>query len=159
MRVILIDANNQKIFAMNIKDDLPSLQALVGGHIEAAMGLPQGHVLYVDEDGLYKPQRWFFRMGDYERPFAGNGVIVGPEKYDRHGDYVGTADATIVPKDGVVRFMSRHEVDAWAKATASEPESYITDLDTGETEVIAYRGQLWGDMPRPESDDKNNSNK
>lgn len=155
--VIHIDANNQRIRMVRIpaSNNLPDLQQLVGGLLTVGCRMPDDHVLFVDDEGLFKPQAWFFRLLGMDRPFAGNGVIVGPERYDDNGDYQGTEDVPPLWLPYVrraVEFLPRARVDAWAKANASDAEIAITNLDTGETEVIAYRGKVWGDMPKPKED-------
>lgn len=156
-RVLYINANRQSI-TMTHAAGLSALQALVGGSIQIGCRLPDDHVLFVDEEGLFKPQRWFFRLRGLDTPFAGNGVIVGPEKYNRAGDYLGNRDVSLHWLPAVVEFtefLNRAYIDSWAKATASEPEMAIQNMDTGEVEVIAYRGSVWGNMPRPEDESGN----
>ena len=154
--VIHIDTNNQRIRIVRIPahNNLPDLQRLVGGYICTACHMEGDHTLFVDDEGLFKPQAWFFRLRGQDRPLAGNGVIVGPERYDGNGDYLGTEDVApwLLPAvRTVVEFLTREQIDAWAKANASDPEISFTNLDTGETEVIAYRGKVWGDMPKPDT--------
>lgn len=151
-RVLHIDANNQRV-RMTQSNGLADLQRLVGGSITIACHLADEYVLFVDDEGLFKPQQWFFRLFGQERPYAGNGVIVGPERYDDEGEYVGSDDVPLYWLHAVcdaVEFLDRAYIDSWVKATASEPEMTITNMDTGEVEVIACRGSVWGDMPRPE---------
>lgn len=153
--VIHIDANNQQIRMARIPADnnLDDLHRLVGGLLTVGCRMQDDHVLFVDDEGLFKPQAWFFRLRGRDQLYAGNGVIVGPERYDHNGDYLGTDDVPLIWLYAMrlsVEFVSRVQADAWAKANASEPEISITNLDTGETEVIAYRGKLWGDMPKPQ---------
>lgn len=60
---------------------LEDLQTLVGGYIECAYRYPNGDVLYVDEEGLFKQvDHWFAIPERTDQPFAGNGVLVGPER-------------------------------------------------------------------------------
>lgn len=153
---IFIDANNQQVCSVRLgKNTLPDLQRLVGGYIEIGLRFADDVVLFVDEEGLFKPQRWFFRIAGIERPFAGNGVIVGPERYDATGDYIGTESLPLscLPRvRRIVSFLSRAQADAWAKANASEPEVMFSNMDTGETEIISTTGQLWGAMPPPDKE-------
>lgn len=159
--VLHIDANNQLVRLVRIPSgegkSLAALQALVGGSIAMGCRMQDEHVLFVDDEGLFKPQAWFFRFRGMEQIFAGNGVIVGPERYDHTGEYTGTDDVAahwLPAVRRVTEFLPRSYVDAWAKANASEPEIAFTNMDTGKTEVLATRGQVWGDMPRPEEDTK-----
>jgi hypothetical protein len=44
-------------------------------------------VIYVDEEGLLKPQRMFFTVRGGHQPFAGSGVLVGREKPGKSDTY------------------------------------------------------------------------
>ena len=136
---------------------LEGLKELVGGYIEILPAqLPNGQVIFVDEEGLFKPQRHFFMFKGYDQPIAGNGVLVGREINDR-GD---TAVPSITPKAlaPFIRWLTRVQVDAWAKANASEPFATITMIDPdgtmGEPEIIARVGSLFRDMPRPRDEEE-----
>ena len=57
------------------------MQRFVGGDIEVAFQWGNGDVLYVDEEGLLKPQEHWFAVPVErpDQPFAGNGLVVGRE--------------------------------------------------------------------------------
>lgn len=58
------------------------LQKLVGGYFEV-VELGNKDALFVDEEGLLKPQKYAFRFlppDFHPQPFVGNGVIVGTKK-------------------------------------------------------------------------------
>lgn len=148
MRAILIDVNRQEVREVNVTGKLASIQRAIdpdGCYIELGLRLPDDHVLYVDEEGLHKPTRGFFRFLGLDRPFAGNGLILGS-----HGPAEASATVPLAVIARAVRFLTRPQVDAWAKATASDPEIYI-ETEEG-IEVIATRGQVWGDMPSVEEE-------
>jgi len=154
MRVIVIDSNRQEVREAEVSSNAADLRELVGGWLTIApVQWPGEHVLFVDDEGLFKPQKWFFRLAGNERPFAGNGVLVGPEKYNDEGDYIGTEDVAFTAAQiaRVVTFVSRAQADAWAKATAHEAESTLTA--GGVTTVLATRGQVWNNMPKPEEEE------
>ena len=67
-------------------------------------------MLFVDDDGLFKPKDGFFRIAGVEQPLAGNGVLVGRELYDEKGEYLGTAPpaTTLAELTAMVRFLGRH---------------------------------------------------
>jgi hypothetical protein len=137
---------------------LKDMQQLVGGHIEGAWMSPADDVLYVDEEGLLKPQEHFFIcLGRPDRqPLAGNGLFVGREILDRDGEWIGTADPSISIKafTPFVQFVSRAYVDAWGKANASEPSqqfAYIEETDEGNrlvVETMRTWGQVISGLPR-----------
>jgi hypothetical protein len=154
MKAILIDSAAREIREVEYKDST-HLRELVGGWIErVSLGLPNGDELFVDEEGMFKPQSAFFMIHGHYMPIAGNGVIVGPEVYDEDGEYVRTDPPGCSPRSlaQFVRFMDRVQFDAWTKANASEPAvtfSTIAPDGSLETEIITRVGTLFGDVPRP----------
>lgn len=81
MRAIHINAVDHTVDEITVPDtdQLAELQRLVGGYIEVAHRFPNGDILYVDEEGLFKDPTHFFAVSGAHQPFAGNGVILGPE--------------------------------------------------------------------------------
>lgn len=159
MKALLIDSAAREIRAVEY-EDYKDLQRFVGGLISTARSWDTGDVLFVDDEGLFKAQRHFFRIKGYEQPLPGNGVVVGPERYDDDGEYLGTDEPRISPGalKAEVRFLSREQADAWAKGNASEPSATVTFIgDDGKphTEVISRYGELFGDMPQPEGESGN----
>lgn len=152
----LIDVASREIRAVELSE-LKDYQKAVGGPIEIAWQWDAGDVCYVDEEGLFKPQRHFFRLagrGDY--PYAGNGVVVGREMSDDDGEYIGLADTTVTLAhlESIVTFVTREQADAWAKGNASEPAITFSYVENGRvvTEVLGRMGGLFADMPRPEEE-------
>jgi hypothetical protein len=78
VRAILIDPIRRTVQPHLIDGGLESLQSAVGGTIAWGTQLKTGDVLYVDDEGLLKPDPSFFALG--RRIFAGCGLLVGPEK-------------------------------------------------------------------------------
>jgi len=89
---------------------LGDLHKLLDGHIEVAYLWSNGDCLYVDEEGLLKPNEHFFAIPTLrsDQAFAGSGVIVGREI----NDTANTAPPTITAAEllGLVEFMDRREV-------------------------------------------------
>ena len=78
MKAYLIDSESRTVTEIEYKRG--ELQKLVGGWIETACVWDSGDVLYVDEEGLLKDPRFFFRIPERpDQPLAGNGVLVGRE--------------------------------------------------------------------------------
>ena len=131
---------------------LADLQRMVGGSISGARSWDSGEVLFVDDEGLFKPKGGFFRIEGIEQPLAGNRVLVGRDRYDREGEYLDSADpiVTVADLSAIVRFLSRAEADAWAKANASEPASVAIFVDQDGTtgrRVLGRFGALFAQMP------------
>jgi hypothetical protein len=77
MRAIIINSKEQTITEANVDGSLKTLQQIVGGLIDAvSAGLPEGHVCYVNDEGLLNNPEHFFMFKDGHQPLAGNGVIV-----------------------------------------------------------------------------------
>lgn len=159
-KAILIDAANREIREIEYSGtygDPRSLQNIIGGYIELAWTFDNGDVLFVDEEGMFKPQRHFFRLSGYPngRPFAGSGVIVGSEQYNKHGDYLHTdPPASKIPNlSRMVTFLDRAQADSWARGNASEPECVI--YANGERTVITRTRDVWGAMPQPQTEGEN----
>jgi hypothetical protein len=154
-RAILIDATTRelRVVACNGAEDI---RALLGGWLEAACQLPSGDVLYVDEEGLLKPQTGGFLFAlRPDQPLMGHGVLVGPELTNDEGEYIGDADVRtpIVLLRRLVRFVDRAYIDAWGRANASEPAASVTTLGPDgepETTALGRWGQTIADMPKPE---------
>lgn len=108
MRTIVIDAINRTVHEEDPeKIDLDYLYKAAGCNIVEVVNLPNGDDLYVDEEGLLKPQEHFFFYEGTHQPMAGNGVICGFNHED------GAAIGTDLPLKEVlekVRFMSREDV-------------------------------------------------
>lgn len=87
MRAIFIDSTARTIEEIELPEGeaehLAELQKRVGGYIELATQFPNGDTLFVDEEGLFKENQQFFVIIGGHQPFAGNGVIVGPEVDER----------------------------------------------------------------------------
>ena len=99
MRALLVDSAKQEIREVEYESTEAkgtTLQQHIGGYIETAYAWPNGDILFVDEEGLFKAQKHFFRIGERpDQPFAGHGIVVGPERLDEDGEYLGT-DAPII---------------------------------------------------------------
>lgn len=76
----LIDAANKTITATSYLG-LSGLQTLIGGYIETAYMWENGDVLFVDEEGLLKPEDKgrFMIFERSDQVLMGNGVLVGRE--------------------------------------------------------------------------------
>jgi hypothetical protein len=160
MKGYLIDSTQREIreveYVTQPMESPLSLQSHIGGYIEVAHGWENGDVLFVDEEGLLKPQLYFFRIDvRQDQPFAGNGVVVGRERTNpATGDYLGTDDPVISLEAlrAAVTWLTRDQVDAWAKGNASEPASAIYFPDENGNlvgEVTGHIGELYAAIPKP----------
>lgn len=90
---IWINSRGMKVEPVELPDNrhedaqLAALQKLVGGFIESVY-LPNGDILFVDEDGHRHDTGHWFRL-DGLQPMLGNGVIVG-----RHDPHLANAHST-----------------------------------------------------------------
>jgi uncharacterized protein DUF3846 len=95
MKAILIDVTARMISTVEYTG-AEDLRKLVGGWLEIGRAWPNEDVLYVDEEGLMKQTPGFFMIVGNAQPLAGNGVIVGRERFDDEGLYLGTDDPRIM---------------------------------------------------------------
>lgn len=154
-QAILIDAAARTITAVEYEPSklLQFLQAAVGGYIEVAASWTDGDVLFVNEEGLLRPTAHWFKLSGKDQPLNGNGIVVGPElEPDDDGVELGNAPPgiTVDALSALVRFMSAHEVSAWAKANASDPAasmSFWNDDGTVETTALGSVGALFDVAP------------
>jgi hypothetical protein len=115
MRVIFIDAEKRTVEDRHIdvkttRECLDAYYALIGNGcdtIEIATYLEKDDVVFVDEEGLLKQNEHFFDIGAHQ-PFAGNGVIVGPEV----GEFATDVQISVEEVRRRVKFMSRTELRA-----------------------------------------------
>lgn len=84
MRYILINPATETVSEVEHDGqvDWRVIQIALGDKpIEAAGTLPNGDILWVDEEGLLSGPNHFFHMGKVnQQPLAGRGVITGPEE-------------------------------------------------------------------------------
>lgn len=154
----LIDAAAREVREVEYRN-VQDLQSFVCGSISLAHVFPGGEVLFVDDEGLFKPQTAFFRVlsSGNPQPLAGNGVCTGREVYGRDGEYLGTEapGMALEALERDIQWLTRAQADAWAKGNASEPACAVYDLwhdGSIRGEVLTTFGALWAEMPRPEEE-------
>ena len=105
-KAILIDVYNRTITEVNV-EGLKGLQNCVGGYIETAHHDGDNDI-FVNEEGLFLPNRCWFNYEGGHQPFSGNGIMVG-SNYD--GD---TVDCTMTVEEVTkkVKFLTEAEVRA-----------------------------------------------
>jgi len=110
-KALWINSSTQQITSVEC-NGLVDMRKYVGGSICFAMSWITGDVLYVDDEGLLKPQDSFFMLTDGQQPLAGNGIIVGPEVEDEEKWW--TEDVIITIKELKVTWMNRNDAWNWA---------------------------------------------
>ena len=155
MKAYLIDSTAREIREVEYhQNQKPTLQDHVGGYIELAYNWSTGEVCYVDEEGLFKPQTGgYWLKGRPDQPMVGNGIVVGAENVNEEGDFLGTLPPSITIEQlrREVRFITRAEIDAWAKGNRSPGVAFTNFGNDGvaTTEVIATMEQVFSEMPKP----------
>jgi len=113
MQAILIDVARRTITEVEYDGQLETIYKLVGCEmVEAPTVEKNGDSVFVDEEGLFKPQPYWFLYDGYPQPLAGNGLLLGLNR--RNGESISpkTPLETVKSK---VRFMSYNEVKAYAR--------------------------------------------
>lgn len=80
MRAYLINPEVKEITEVDYTGNYKNIYE----HIQADMfeGIPveaTGDTIFVDEEGLLKPQEHFFKLSTYHQPVAGRGLVLGLE--------------------------------------------------------------------------------
>jgi len=130
MRAIWINSERRTLHEVDYVD-YKELGRAVGGHIACAWRFENGDVCYVDDEGLMKSPRHFFRILERPdgQPLAGNGILTGRDGYTSEG-----AETTLDPVTTIdelrskIMWMDRTQVASWGKANASEPAVTFTSL-------------------------------
>lgn len=100
--IFKIDPSNKErpLQCIKVKDELKSLQEIVGGYIELGYHMPNSDIytkesgvksfdLYVNEEGLLTKPDYFFQIEHGDRitiPFAGRACIVGTDSEGNNVD-------------------------------------------------------------------------
>jgi hypothetical protein len=109
MRAILIDSEIRQVRQVDVSG-LEDMQRFVGGSITTANVWEEtGDYCFVDDEGLLKPNEYFFFIRGCAQPFAGNGLIVGPE--DLEGNQLPVGQSLEKIQSQIV-FLSRSDVRA-----------------------------------------------
>lgn len=78
MKAILIDPFACTVTSVTLEPSLGAYYAALGcSMIEAATYINGRHVLYVDEEGLFRRDQRYFLFNGVGQPLAGRGLIVG----------------------------------------------------------------------------------
>lgn len=81
MKAILINANERKVVAVDVKPDpnrsLDGLRALIGCEWVQPVVISETLTLWLDEEGRLKLPKPGFRLQDIPADFAGNGALLG----------------------------------------------------------------------------------
>jgi hypothetical protein len=107
-RINVKDRKFSEVQIGNYKDIYPHLGECVS--LFQCVNVGKGDALYVDEEGLLKPQEHFFMYKGYPQPLAGNALLIG----------TGSKGESRAPKMSLealkknILFMDRNDVGLWA---------------------------------------------
>ena len=77
IRIIVIDPHLRTISEGMIEPTLQGMQHAIGDHYIEAVYIDNNDIMYVDEEGLFRPDQAFFIYN--KRPFAGKAIILGDD--------------------------------------------------------------------------------
>lgn len=78
MKAIKIDAVTQTVTEVQYSGDFRDIYRIIGCQCFDVVGLENGDVCFVDDEGLYNHID-FFELPNTHQPLAGNGLIVGTD--------------------------------------------------------------------------------
>jgi hypothetical protein len=154
MKALHIDVARREIREVTLSD-LHDMQSFVGGYIEA-VPLNWIDTLYVNEDGMRSIPPGFFRVAGVLNPLIGHGLLVGRERFDSEGEYLGLDDPKMTAAElaSKVEFITRAQFDAWGRANASDPAAVVTMFgpygDVVSSAVLGRYGEMVANVPRSE---------
>jgi hypothetical protein len=136
----VIDSNTRTIFEVQIEthDDINKYGGYGKDGFCLGWQFPTRDVMYVDDMGLKKPYRNFFRIiaRSDGQPYAGNGIVTGPDVYgdpdvDGEPTYLGTKDPeiTIEQLTKEIEWLTRSQFAEWVHAQGDRPSKTITTGD------------------------------
>ncbi len=76
MKAIFINANEQKVEAVNVENELHAIYKQLGCDMIQCIDLGENHTLVCDEEGRLKELTWGFKLAG-PTVIAGNALIVG----------------------------------------------------------------------------------
>ena len=112
MKAYQINAETRTITEVTLGKDYKEIYPLLGVGVDMFQCVDineKGDTIYVDEEGLLKPQENFFVYKGYNQPLAGNGVVLGTNA-------VGESTNPKVKIEEVIKnvtFLSRREASEW----------------------------------------------
>jgi len=87
MKAYLIDPTTRTVKPLLVSErlELPEIYRLLECDLIDVVDVSSGpaprqqsdHSLYVDDEGLFKPEPSYFRLGDHSQPFAGKALLLG----------------------------------------------------------------------------------
>lgn len=78
MKAILIDPTSRAVKYVDVKPGIDAIYEAINAETFTVITLDdKGTALFLDDEGLYKPNQDFFQIGDYKQPLAGRGLILG----------------------------------------------------------------------------------
>ncbi len=113
MKGILINAATRTITKVEVPEGYKNIYPFLGEGVDMFQCVDiskNGDTIYIDEEGLLKPQDNFFLYKGYGQPLAGNGLVLGTDN-EGESQNAQTKLETIINN---VTFMNRHEAHAWA---------------------------------------------
>lgn len=82
MRAFLIDPNNQTITEVDYSGDYKQIYDLIDCHTFDVVYVDENHCIYVDDEGLMKPNLFFWFEDLMPTPLAGKALLLGEDGKD-----------------------------------------------------------------------------
>jgi hypothetical protein len=125
-KILIIDPSKREVREGQVARYHPDVSKLLGGWLSGAGRFDNGDVLFVDDEGMLKPQEHFFMWDGYPNPLAGLGVVVGPEvRGSGDGSDVQTTVEDLTKR---IKWMSHQDFTVWAMAETG-PAVGFTPVD------------------------------
>lgn len=78
MKAILINSEKRQVSEVEYNGDYKEINRLIGSEVFCIGAyLPNDDCVFVDDEGLLKEPKFFFKVPSYPNPLAGNGLVLG----------------------------------------------------------------------------------
>lgn len=147
MKAILIDAKARTVTEVEYSGNYRDIYTLLSGDepgkvdLFSVIQLGDGDAVYLDDEGLLKPQEHFFRWKGFDQPLAGNGLILGT---DDDGESTSPKIALEAVKEAVSFHIAADESFDPKVAVMDQTDRYhprFVSYDSGEDFLAALFGK------------------
>ena len=123
MQAYLIDPARSHIEAVAFEGDYKLIQTMIGADLFTVVNLnDSGDAVYVDDEGLMKPQTHFFKIAGYPQPLAGKGLVLGT---DSEGD----STSPTINLAAIREMITYHTADELGFDPSDAPMNQTTEFD------------------------------
>ena len=108
MKAILINPIDETITEVNYNGDYKQIYQFIDASMFGVVDIPNDDSIYIDDEGLFKDNQYFFTHNAIPTLLGGKGLVLGIDH--KTGDSA-DANSTILEIRKSITFMGKHRVD------------------------------------------------